>query len=259
MHSRFNELRKTDLGQGLESLLSSSKKYVEYAALSRAGLPAIAAAVHELEDLFPIVKSDQATRQFCGAVVGEVMRDAGHEILRPRGRVSGNLFTYGTVWTPFPVEKDANQIVQIMAGVPKKLSAMLNGLPVRFLRIDPQKESIPVANRIAEMIANDAELFNKVEGISPAAATDTSIDALLLALRSQEGVLRVDDFNDRFETSRETLCKSLVRCLEATSNSDESSNLDTETLRDAIRQAHDADQILLNDLQEFVLELSFGS
>ena len=259
MHSRFKELRKTDLGQGLESLLSSSKKYVEYAALSRAGLPAITAAVHELEDLFPVVKSDQAVRQFCGAVVGEVMRDAGHEILRPRGRVSGTLFTYGAVWTPFPVEKDVEQIIQSMSDVPRKLSAMLDGIPVRFLRIDPQKESMPVANRIVEMICNDVAFSSKIEGTSPNALGDTSIDALLLALRSDENVLKVDEFNARFEKSRETLCKSLVQCLAGTSVANASDNLTSDALRDAIRQAHDADQTVLSDLQEFVLELSFGS
>ncbi len=259
MHSRFNELRKTNLGRGLESLLSSSKKYVEYAALSRAGLPAIAAAVHELEDLFPIVKSDQAVRQFCGAVVGEVMRDAGHEILRPRGRVSGNLFTYGTVWTPFPVEKDVEQIIQSMSGVPRKLSTMLEAIPVRFLRIDPEKESVPVANRLVEMICNDVAFSNRVEGTSSTASGDASIDALLLALRSQDGVLNVGEFSAQFENGRETLCKNLVQRLEGTSVANASVNLTSDALRDAIRQAHDADQTLLSDLQEFVLELSFGS
>lgn len=255
MHSRFNELRKTDLGKELESLLSSSKKYVEYAALSRAGLPAIAAAVHELEGLFPIVKSDQAARQFCGAVVGEVMRDAGHEILRPRGRVAGNLFTYGAVWTPFPIEKDADQIVQSMSGVPRKLSAMLDAIPVRFLRIDPEKESMPVANRIVEMIWNDVGFCAELEGTSGA----TSMDALLQVLSSQDGVLKVDAFNAQFESGREILCNSLVQRLKRTSISDKSENPEAEALRDAIRQAHDADQTLLSDLQEYVLELSFGS
>ena len=259
MHSRFNELRKTDVGQGLENLLSSSKKYVEYAALSRAGLPAIAAAVHELEDLFPIVKSDQAVRQFCGAVVGEVMRDAGHEILRPRGRVSGNLFTYGTVWTPFPVEKDLEQIIQSMSAVPKKLSTLLDAIPVRFLRIDPEKESAPVANRLVEMICNDAEFFNRVEGTSSTGSDDTSIDVLLLALRSQEGVLNVGEFKAQFQHGRDTLCKNLVQCLADTSVANAFVNLTSDALRDAIRHAHDADQTLLSDLQEFVLELSFGS
>lgn len=259
MHSRFNELRKTKLGKGLESLLSSPKKYVEYAALSRAGLPAITAAVHELEELFPIVRSDQAARQFCGAVVGEVMRDAGHEILRPRGRVSGNLFTYGTVWTPFPVQKDPAQIVRSMRSVPGKLSAMLNNIPVRFLQIESQGGRVPIANRIVEMIGMDVELYNRVEGKSAEALHDTTPEAELVALTSNDGTLKVDEFVSKFENYRAILCQSLTHSIEKASKSAESTILKPDALQDAIRLAHDADQVLLNDLQEFVLEISFGS
>lgn len=253
MHSRFNELRKTHLGQELESLLSSSKKYVEYAALSRAGLPAIAAAVHELEDMFPIVKSDQAARQFCGAVVGEVMRDAGHEILRPRGRVAGNLFTYGTVWTPFPIEKNADQIVQAMSGIPQKLTAMLRDIPARFLRLDLERDRTPVSNRIVEMICTDAEFHRRIDPASPAVSEQVNLEALLADLASEDGTLNVAEFSARFESGRDTLCNALAQRLTHVEASDH------EALNSAIRRAHDADQVLLNDLQEYILELSFGS
>ncbi len=136
---------------------------------------------------------------------------------------------------------------------------MLEGIPDRFLQIDPQQESMPIANRIVEMICNDAELHNRVEGMSQAASRDTSIDALLLSLRSQDGVLKADAFNAQFESGRETLCNSLLQHLKGAAISKKSVNLIPEVLRAAIRQAHYADQVLLSDLQEFVLELSFGS
>jgi len=259
MHSRFNELRKTALGQELESLLSSSKKYVEYAALSRAGLPAIAAAVHEIEEQFPVVRSDQAARQFCGAVVGEVMRDAGHEILRPRGRVIGNLFTYGTVWTPFPIQKDTDQIVKSMSGVPRRLSAMLGGIPLRLLRVDLQKDRTPISNRVIETIYNDVEFYQKLEGKPSATAGTATMDGLLSALTAEDGTLKVDEFCTQFENGREKQCKTLFQHLKHPAHSDRSAPAKLDHVHDAIRQAHDADQVLLTDLQEFILELSFGS
>ncbi|MGI9503106.1 MAG: hypothetical protein ACR2RE_08650 [Geminicoccaceae bacterium] len=239
--------------------MSNPKKYVEFAALSRAGLPVIAAAVHELEELFPIVKSDQTARQFCGAVVGEVMRDAGHEILRPRGRVCGNLFTYGTVWTPFPVDKEPDQIVQIMLSVPRRMSVMLDSIPIRFLQIEKREGRTSIGNRIVEMISNDLELCGRIEGKSATASGDAATEAQILRLTSQNGALNVEGFNTQFKSCRATLCQRLVYSLEANSKTVESENLEPAALRDAIRLAHDADQVLLNELQEFVLELSFGS
>jgi hypothetical protein len=45
VHSRFDQFRKTELGGQLAALIDSRDRYIEFAALSRAGVAAIAAIV----------------------------------------------------------------------------------------------------------------------------------------------------------------------------------------------------------------------
>lgn len=108
MHSRFASFRGAELGQRLEVMIDTPERYVEYAALSRVSVPAVAALVDDLREGFPEVDDNDTAKQFCGAMVAEVMRRHGHEILRLRGRVPGGYFTYGAVWTPRPVVRSTN-------------------------------------------------------------------------------------------------------------------------------------------------------
>jgi hypothetical protein len=105
MHKRFDHFRTTPLGAQLEALIDSPERYREYAALSRAGVPAVAAIVHDLQIHHPEIVGDRTARQFCGAMVAEVMRRHGHELLHARARVPGGLFISGAVWTPLPATR----------------------------------------------------------------------------------------------------------------------------------------------------------
>jgi hypothetical protein len=102
MKDRYTSYRQTPLGIRLVALAENQARYPEYAALSRVGVPAVAALVHELQRDFPGLQDDDFAKQAVGAFVGNVMRANGHEILR-RGRVPGDLFTYGALWSEFPV------------------------------------------------------------------------------------------------------------------------------------------------------------
>lgn len=121
MHNRFDQFRLTALGQQLEALIDSPQRYTEYAALSRADIPAVTAIVHDLQARFPEVDSDQTARQFCGAMVGDVMRRHGHELLRPRGRVPGGYFSYGAVWSPVPLQRSFAELLQQLAAMPQQV------------------------------------------------------------------------------------------------------------------------------------------
>jgi hypothetical protein len=116
MHSRFDQFRATELGRQLEALIEERDRYVEFAALSRAGVAAIAAILDDVKEKFPELATDITARQFCGAMVAEVMRRNKHQVVRPRGRVSGGTFAYGAVFTPRPVLLSfAERIAQLRA------------------------------------------------------------------------------------------------------------------------------------------------
>jgi hypothetical protein len=98
---RYGSFRRTQLGIALVTIAENPGRYPEYAAVSRVGVPAVAALVHELQAQFPEVFGNDFAKQAIGTFVGTVMRDRGHVILR-RGRVPGGLFTYGAIWSPLP-------------------------------------------------------------------------------------------------------------------------------------------------------------
>jgi hypothetical protein len=99
MHSRYDQFRKTKLGSDLEKLIDTPERYIEYRVLSRLGIPAVAALVADLKVKFPKVETDTFARQFCGSMVGEVMRRHRHTLVRDRVSVPGKFFTRGAVWS----------------------------------------------------------------------------------------------------------------------------------------------------------------
>jgi hypothetical protein len=95
---RYRSFRLTHLGRKLVALAEDTARY---AALSRAGVPAVAALAHELLTRFPEVAANHFAKQALGAFVGNVMRSRGHTIVR-RGRVPGNFFSYRALWSGLP-------------------------------------------------------------------------------------------------------------------------------------------------------------
>jgi hypothetical protein len=138
MHSRFDNFLRTSLGQQLDRLIDTPERYIEYAALSRADVPAIAAVVADLRAHFPEVEENETARQFCGAKVAEVMRNHHHEMLRVRGRVPGGYFTYGAVWSPFPVKREFAQVVAELAAMPDRLSPLIQQFSESLWRSHPE-------------------------------------------------------------------------------------------------------------------------
>lgn len=98
---RYGTFRTGELGRALVALAEDASRYPEYAALSRVAVPAVAALSHEIARDFPQVRTDDFAKQAVGAFVGNIMRQFGHTILR-RGRVPGDVFSYGAVWSPLP-------------------------------------------------------------------------------------------------------------------------------------------------------------
>jgi hypothetical protein len=103
MHPRFKAYRTTDRGRAIEAFARQKDRLVEYALLSRLGMPAVIALSW---DMAPLLRNLSASdrrdaKQYCGAIVGEIMREHGYEIINARGSAqAGGVFTLGAVWAP---------------------------------------------------------------------------------------------------------------------------------------------------------------
>jgi hypothetical protein len=101
MHARFEAYRATKLGKAIERLSSKSERLIEYVLLSKLKMPAVVALSWDVAPLLAnLSEADRRdAKQFCGAVVGDIMRAHGYEIVNSRASAqAGGLFTYGAVW-----------------------------------------------------------------------------------------------------------------------------------------------------------------
>lgn len=159
MHNRFDQFRRSALGQQLEQLIDTPQRYLEYAALSRAGLPAVTAIVHDLQHKFAEVAADQSARQFCGAMVGDVMRRHGHQLLRPRGRVPGGYFSYGAVWSPLPQARSFAELLASLAAMPQQVLQRLAALPPARQRARPAGTAFSALEHLCHLRDLDDDAF----------------------------------------------------------------------------------------------------
>jgi hypothetical protein len=104
---RYHDFEQTPLGQRLTEIITAPTRYIEFAAFSREGFPAVTALVSLLTDEMPEVKDNHRAKQFIGWRVGEIMREHGHEMVKRAARVPGNFFTVGAVWSQHPVSVQA--------------------------------------------------------------------------------------------------------------------------------------------------------
>ncbi len=101
MHPRFEAFRLKKLGKAIEAIARRPERLTEYKLLSRLGMPAVIALSWDVEPLLQNLADGERrdAKQFCGAVVGDIMRDHGYEIMNPRGSAqAGGVFTFGAVW-----------------------------------------------------------------------------------------------------------------------------------------------------------------
>ena len=220
LHSRFDKFRRTQLGAQLEALITDEARYAEFAALSRAEVPAIAALVHDLESRFPELAQDPIARQFCGSVVAAVMRSHRHDVLRPRGRVPGNLLTFGAVFTPLPAERNIEDLIDRLKSMPVRLRERLDAgsghLTVQvpghgFSLVEHvchlrDLEIEAFGTRVRRVLEEDLPVLDSVDGTALAAersyrteSADQAFDSFSTARRRLVGRLRrlTDDQRQR--------------------------------------------------------------
>lgn len=101
MSNWYSAYAELEIGRELIDAIERPGRIFEFQAFTRTGQPAVQAIA---EDVRPIIerldtkKDRNAASQFSGWYVGQIMREAGYEIIKERGSVSGAPFKTGAVW-----------------------------------------------------------------------------------------------------------------------------------------------------------------
>ncbi|MBM1169958.1 DinB family protein [Microvirga arabica] len=257
MHSRFDEFRATPLGQQLEALANAPERYLEYAALSRVGVPAIAAIVHDLQTHFPEIAGNQAARQFCGAAVAEVMRLHHHDVLRPRGRVPGDLFTYGAIWTPLPRRLPFPELLAALRALPDEIGRRFAAVRFARRRDRPVGTGLSAveylchlrdldavyAERVRLVLAEDLPELPSVDGLAMATergyATQNPEAALAALGRARAALLRLLEKTSPVQRQRTGLRDGVRRV----------------TLLELVEEIHRHDRTHVQEMNELAAEM----
>lgn len=257
MHSRFDRFRTTPLGQQLEALLDRPERYIEFAALSRAGVAAIAAATDEIAHKYPEVEQDATARQFCGALVAEVMRRNGHEVAQARGRVSGALFSYGTVFSPQPVRLGFAEVIEMLALMPQRFADLVARVPETQWRQRPHGTGFALVEHACHLRDLDAVFAERIAAIrTKALPVIESVDGTALA--EQRDYLRqdMDDAIRAFTQGRQRICTALGKLQpEQLTRCGLRDGLRRMTLEEIVRELLDHDRTHYLELEELEGEL----
>ncbi|MCA3776593.1 MAG: DinB family protein [Burkholderia sp.] len=257
MHSRFDRFRTTELGAQLEALIAQPERYPEFAALSRVGVAAIGAIQDEIAHKFPEIEADTTARQFCGAMVAEVMRRHCHEVVQARGRLGGVLFSYGAVFSPFPHRLPVADVVAALARMPGRLAAYAAHVPAALATRRPAGTGFSLVEHACHLRDLDAVFAERIDAVRTAELpVIASVDGTVLAAQRDYLSRPLDRAVAAFRTGRTALC--------ATAAALEPAQLARCGLRDGIRRMsldelvrelldHDRTHVL--ELDELLAEL----
>jgi hypothetical protein len=211
MHSRFDRFRATPLGAQLEALITQPERYLEFAALSRVGVAAIGAIQHEIARKFPEVEADTTARQFCGAMVADVMRRHGHDVVQARGRIGGALFSYGAVFSPDPQRLPYADVVAALAAMPERVAAYAAHVPVGLRTRRPHGTGFSFVEHACHLRDLDAIFAERIDAVRtlelPAIA---SVDGTALAEERDYLAQSLDDALAAFRAGRAALCATIA-------------------------------------------------
>lgn len=212
MHSRFDRFRGTPIGTQLEALIDSPTRYIEFAALSRAGVAAIAAIADEVAQKFPEIEADTTARQFCGAMVADVMRRHGHELVQARGRIGGPLFTYGAVFSPRPIALSFDKVVEALARMPDTLAECVARFPAAQWTTRPDGTGFSLVEHVCHLRDLDVVFARRIDAVrTTALPVLESVDGTALAERLNYLEQDLRDAQSAFARSRKRLCAALSK------------------------------------------------
>ncbi|MGU7773423.1 DinB family protein [Burkholderia sp. MR1-5-21] len=211
MHSRFDRFRTTPLGAQLEALIEQPERYIEFAALSRVGVAAIGAIQDEIAQKFPEIAADTTARQFCGAMVADVMRRRGHDVVQARGRIGGALFSYGAVFSQYPQRLPFADVVAALARMPDTLAAAVARVPVPLWTQRPDGTGFSLVEHACHLRDLDAVFAERIDAVRTAdLPVIASVDGTALAAARDYLHQDLTAALDAFRGARQRLCATLT-------------------------------------------------
>lgn len=257
MHSRFDQFRATALGRQLEALLDTPSRYVEFAALSRAGVAAIAAVHDELALKFPEIGDHATARQFCGAMAAEVMRRHGHEVVQARGRVGGPLFSYGAVFSAQPVAMSYANVVERLGEMPDAVSAQVGRFPASLWKRKPEGTGFALVEHLCHLRDIDEVFAARVHAVrTKKLPLLESVDGSVLAVERGYLGQNLDDALAAFRAGRARLCQTFARIKpEQLARCGLRDGTLRMTIEDLVRELLDHDRTHRLELDELAAEL----
>lgn len=257
MHSRFDRFRATPLGQQLEALIGGPGRYLEYAALSRVGVAAIAAVSDDIHAKFPEVAQDTTARQFCGALVADLMRSYGHQVVQARGRVGGAVFSYGVVFSPHPVSPPFSEVIDALARMPDELAGLLARIPPALRAHQPYGAGFSAAEHLCHLRDLDNAFGQCVSAIlaTPLPCID-SVDGAALACQRDYLAQDPESALASFRRARGQLCASLRKLdAAALARCGLRDGLHRLSLEQIVRELLDHDRTHCLEIEELAAEL----
>ncbi|AXF22657.1 damage-inducible protein DinB [Burkholderia pyrrocinia] len=211
MHSRFDRFRTTALGAQLEALIAQPERYPEFAALSRVGVAAIGAIQDEIARTFPELEADTTARQFCGAMVADVMRQRGHDVVQARGRLGGVLFSYGAVFSPYPQRLPFADVVAALARLPDRLAAYAAHVPAALWTRRPAGTGFSFVEHACHLRDLDAVFAERIDAVRTVELpVIASVDGTVLAAQRDYLAQPLDRAVAAFRTGRAALCATVA-------------------------------------------------
>jgi hypothetical protein len=258
MHSRFDRFRATPLGQQLEALIDEPGRNHEYAALSRVGVAAVAAISDDIETVFPEVAADTTARQFCGALVADLMRRHGHDVVQARGRVAGPVFSYGAVFSPRPVALPFAGVIDGLARMPDALAGLMARVPAAWRTRRPEGTGFSATEHVCHLRDLDAVFTQRIAAIlaAPLPRID-SVDGTAMAAERDYQEQDPDAALASFRRGRAQLCASLRKLdAAALARCGLRDGLHRMTLEQIVRELLDHDRTHCQELEELLAELA---
>ncbi|NTY36014.1 DinB family protein [Burkholderia diffusa] len=257
MHSRFDRFRTTPLGTQLEALIAQPERYPEFAALSRVGVAAIGAIQHEIARNFPEIETDTTARQFCGAMVAEVMRRHGHDVVQARGRLGGTLFSYGAVFSAYPQRLPFADVIAELARMPDRLAAYAAHVPAALCTRRPAGTGFSLVEHACHLRDLDAVFAARIDAVRTVELpVIASVDGTALAAQRDYLAQPLDRAVAAFRAGRAALCTTaaalepaqLARC-------GLRDGIRRMSLDELVRELLDHDRTHMLELDELLAEL----
>ncbi|MBN3857473.1 DinB family protein [Paraburkholderia sp. Ac-20340] len=257
MHSRFDRFRTTALASQLEALIDAPQRYVEYAVLSRVGVAAVSAVTDEIALKFPEVEQDATARQFCGAMVAEVMRRHGHEVVQARGRVSGAIFSYGAVFSAQPVILPFADVIDGLAAMPGHFAALVARVPQAHWSRRPHGTGFSLLEHACHLRDLDAVFAARFSAVRKAdLPLIESVNGTTIAEERNYMAQDLAAARDEFTAGRQRLCASLKRLTPAQlARCGLRDGVRRMTLEELVRELLDHDKTHALELEELEHEL----